>query len=141
MLNEFKNFIKEQKNDDFFLYEWSTKTVKRGKQIFAIFGSIAYDVTKLKFYPKSDIKGTGRLCISIKGNYFAQFCNEGESGILGMYIISRKGKIVKVFPTFVCCSWIYTSELQLTNEEIEENIINDIAEGKNVITKKPSGWL
>jgi hypothetical protein len=140
MLNQFKKFSAEQKYDGFCSYEWSNRVIVRGKQTFAVFGELAYDVTKQKFTVDNQLPGTGKLCVAINGKYLAQFPDEGQSGIMGMYIISRNGKKIKSEPTFVPCGWLYTSELDLTNAEIAENIIDDVIDGKNVFTTAPAGW-
>jgi len=142
MINEFKQFAEACKDDGFVAYEWSDSIVTRGKQTFAVFGSLAYDVTKMKFnYDETCHPGTGKLCIPIKGRYLAQFPDEGQSGIMGMYIINHKGKNTKTEPSFVPCGWLYTSELKLTNNEIKQNIIDDIKQGENVYWPKPAGWV
>ena len=137
MLNKFKTFANEQK-EGFCSYEWSDKVIQRNKQTFACFGDIAYDVSKLKFYDSP--KGTGRLCVPIKGRYLAEFPDEGQSGIMGLYIVDVRGKIKKSSPTFVTCGWVHTKELNLTNQEIKDNIIEDIERGENVLTCPPPGW-
>ena len=141
MLNNFKEFAKKQKNDGFVSYEWSTSVINRGKQTFAVFGCMAYDVSKMKFnYDKTCIPGTGKLCVSLNGRYLAQFPDEGQSGIMGLYVLDRKGKKIVSDPTFVPCGWLHAEELKLTNTEVEQNIIDDIEAGKNVFTNAPAGW-
>jgi hypothetical protein len=126
MLKQFKQFAAEQKSDGFCSYEWSERVVVRGKQTFAIFGSLAYDVSKMKFnYDETCVPGTGKLCVSIAGRYLARFPDEGRSGIMGTFIINRKNKNVNCGPTFVPCGWLHTEELNLTNEEIKQNIFDD----------------
>lgn len=140
MLNKFKQFAAEQKNG-FCEYVWSDKTVKRGKQTFAIFGNTAYDVSKMKFnYDETCVPGTGKLCVPINGKFLAEFPDEGKSGIMGMYIISRNGKKIWTEPCFVPCGWLYTEELKLTNNEILQNMIDEIDAGKNVFTNPLPGW-
>jgi hypothetical protein len=133
MRNKFEQFAAMKKNDGFVSYEWSDRVIVRGNQTFAIFGDLAYDVSKQKFnYDATCVRGTGKLCVSINGRYLAEFPDEGQSGIMGMYIINRKNKNVKGTPTFVPCGWLHTEELNLTNDEIRDNIFNDIARGENV---------
>jgi hypothetical protein len=140
MLKKFKQFAAEQK-DGFCSYQWSDNVIVRGKQTFAIFGDSAYDVSKMKFnYDETCVRGTGKLCVPINGKYLAQFPDEGQSGIMGMYIINRKNKNVKSNPTFVPCGWLYTEELKLSNNEIRQNIADDIMRGENVYYPKPAGW-
>jgi len=144
MLNRFRQFAAERKDDGFCSYEWSDRIVARGFQLFAIFGDLAYDVTKLKFnYDETCVPGTGKLCVPVGGRYLAQFPDEARSGIMGMYIVHdrRKGVNVKSDPTFVPCGWLYTEELKLTNEEINQNIVEDIENGENVFYPKPAGWM
>lgn len=141
MLKKFKTFAEEQKNNSFVNYCWSGRVVKRGKQAFAVFGSVAYDVSKMKFdVDESCRPGMGRLCVSINGRFLGAFPDEGNSGIMGLYIVNRRGKNVMSDPTFVRCGWVYTEELGLSADEISENITDEILEGKNVITTPPAGW-
>lgn len=141
MLGSFKKFAADHKGDKFVSYDWSDRVVRRGKQVFAVFGGIAYDVSKMKFnYDETCVTGTGKICVPVCGRYLAQMPDEGQSGIMGMYIINRKGKNVTVGTTFVPCGWLFTEELELTNYEIKENIFNDIARGENVFYPKPAGW-
>lgn len=139
MFNKFKIFASQLKNNSFLTYEWSSKVVKRGNQLFAVFGSIAYDVTKTKFTEEGCSLGDGKLCVPINGRYLAEFPDEGSSGIMGMYIITRNGRRAVLNPSFVPCGWIYTEELELNREQIRENIINDVLDGKNVFTNPPAG--
>jgi len=139
MLNKFKEFAKEQK-PGFCAYEWSDRVIKRGPQTFAIFGCLAYDVTKQPFESVGQPRGTGKLCVPVGGRYLAQFPDEGQSGIMGMYILNRNGKKVKSDPSFVPCGWLYTEELNLSNKKIAENIMDDMADGKNVYYPAPAGW-
>lgn len=142
MLNEFKKFASEQKNNGFVEYKWSDRVVVRGKQVFAVFGHIAYDVTKMKFdFDETCHPGMGKICVPIGGKFLGSFPDEGKSGIMGMYILHRNGKNIKTNPTFVHCGWLWTEELKLTNNEIKMNIIADIENGKNVIYPKPAGWV
>lgn len=142
MLSQFKKFAEECKDDGFLSYEWSERIIVRGNQTFAIFGDTAYDVSKQKFnYDKTCIAGSGKLCVPIKGKYLAEFPDEGRSGIMGLCIVTRKGKNIRTEPMFVPCGWLHTEELKLTNEEILDNIIDDVERGENVFTDKPAGWL
>lgn len=52
----------------------------------------------------------------------------------------RNEKRVISGPAFVWCGWLYTEELNLTNDEIKQNIYDDIARGENVFYPKPAGW-
>jgi hypothetical protein len=142
MLKQYIEFAKKQKNDGFVSYEWSDRVIVRGKQTFAVFGNVAYDVSKMKFtFDNTCVPGTGKLCVSIKGRYLAQFPDEGQSGIMGSYVLNRNGKNKVCGPTFVSCGWLHTEELGLTNAEITQNILEDVARGENVFTNKPAGWL
>jgi len=147
MLNRFKKFASEQK-DGFCSYEWSKRVVQRGKQTFAVFGSTAYDVSKIKFTSDCSPEcnpGNGSLCVPIKGRYLAEFPDEGRDGIMGCYIIpdrrGDKGKNKLTSPSFVSCGWLYTEELELSKAEILNNIIEDVEAGENVFTTKPAGWV
>jgi len=144
MLRRFKEFAAMQKSDGFIEFEWSDRVVKRGAQVFAVFGHIAYDVTKMRFEtPAGDDpghRGCGRICVPIDGRYFAGFPDEGTCGVMGCYIVNRKGVNQFVGPAFVTCGWLHTKELELTNQQIAENIVEDIEAGKNVYFSKPAGW-
>jgi len=140
MLSNIKKIVLNSKSTNFCCYEWSDRIIKRGKQYFAIFGDIAYDVTKLKYTVDNAPRGTGRICIPIKGQYFAQLPDEGRGGILGAYVLKRNGK-TKICYSFMNCGWLYTEELKLINREIETNLVIDILNGDNVLTKKPTGRI
>lgn len=142
MIEKFKEFVDENIEDVY--VEWSEKVIKRGPQTFAIFGCIAFDVSKMKFTSPECNPGCGKLCVPINGKYLAVLPDEGRSGIMGCYVIpdkKNKGKNILSHPCFVSCGWLYTEELNLTNEEIEDNIINDVLQGENVFTNKPAGWV
>jgi hypothetical protein len=142
MLHDFIKFVSEECiSNDFVHYEWSDRVIQRGNQTFAVFGSIAYDVTKLKFHSDVDVSGTGKLCVPIKERYLGQFPDEGDSGILGLYIVYRRNEKRLIKKCFVPCGWVYTRELTLSNSEIKNNIIEDVIRGENVFTKKPAGWV
>jgi hypothetical protein len=136
MRDRFKKFAAEQHNDGFCAYKWSDRIVIRRKQTFAVFGDIAYDVSKMKF----DGPGTGKICVPVHGQFLAQFPDEGATGIMGCYILHHKNQNTFVGPSFVPCGWLHTEELNLTNKEIQNNIIENIAQGKNVFSNKPAGW-
>ena len=146
MLNKFKEHAKQCKGDGFVEYMWSDRIVKRGKQVFAIFGSTAYDVSKVKFIDPlalpRDAVCSGKLCVPIKGRYLGEFPDEGQCGVMGCYIINKKGGAKRpIYPCFITCGWLHTDELKLSNEEIMDNIIEDVEAGENVFTRKPPGWV
>lgn len=136
MLSAFRKFSASKKSIRGVRYEWSSRVVRRGRQTFAVFGSVAYDVSKQKF---SD-DGTGKLCVPIDGRYLAQFPDEGRCGVLGMYVMDFRGGRTKTDPCFVPCGWIETEELQQTDRQISENIAEEIMAGENVYFPAPPGW-
>lgn len=142
MLNKFKKFASEQK-PGFCDYEWSSRIVVRRRQTFAIFGDFAYDVSRQSFEGldgPGTHRGEGKICVPVNGRYFLESPDEGSTGIMGCYVLHRRGKTIITDPSFVPCGWLYTSEINLTNNEIFQNMIDEIADGENVFTQKPAGW-
>ena len=113
MLKKFITFASEQKDTNFIYFLWSNKVIKFKKQIFAVFGDIAYDVTPIRDFPKDNPYNIiGKIFVPIKGRYFAGFPDEGTCGVMGCHILQKEGGIRIVGPCFSVCRWIYTKELE-----------------------------
>lgn len=136
MLNMFKMFAENLKDDNFVSHCKSRFVIKRGKQTFAVFGDVAYDVSTVKFKqanPDAPV-GSGKICVPINGRYIKMSPAEGSGGILGMYISPVRGKLQIIGPTFVACGWLYEQELGMPVKKIWERIADDVKNGKNVFT-------
>ncbi len=113
---------------------------RNSRQIFAIDGDYAYDVTPRGFYV--DDKHEAEYCstymirpIIVGGSVFLSEPEEGRSGILcEMIVISpRRGRVARHF-SWLLCGWLYTRELDLKPSEIARNIMDDIDDGQTCIT-------
>lgn len=138
----------ELKKDNFFCTEISYRIVKRKNDTFVQFGEggTAY---KLFDYFELDDDKEGHvfqyLPVIVDGKMFAQWPDEGSGGILYLMIcIKRRHKLIEA-PTWhvtdLSLSWLHGEELDATDEQIHQNIIEDIERGENVFFPKPAGWV
>ena len=117
---------------DYVSYEESSQIVKRKKEQFALFGTIAY---KLNRFNNEDCS---MLPVILKGKIWGEFPDEGRSGVLHVYYIKGRRRWGC---GFIPCGWLHTEELELTDKEIALNIAKEIIAGENVITTPPPGWI
>ena len=129
MRQQIINEIKDSKAEGNMI-SYSTKVVIRGKQKFAIFRGIAVDVTRLNY---SDLgNGFGFVPVHIDGKYILATpdCDECGEKILCVNIFKdRHNKKIKLMQ-FLPCRWIYVKELELSNSEINDNIIDELDNGQ-----------
>ena len=135
-----------QGSHGFITCEWSDRVVQRGADQFALFGPMAY-----KIFPAQTIddEGMARLeylpAFSTDGRVFGMWPDEGRGGLLTlMRMTMRRGREIEnpVWTTiFVDGGWLHTHELALTNEEVDDILVKEIMAGKNVLTRKPPGWV
>lgn len=145
-LSVINNLIKNSKNDDVVEYQWSEKIVQRDCQFFAIFGTAAnellrgndqnFDHITLK---DQQLEGVAEyIPIIIDGKCFKMNPDEGSSGIAYlMRVLKRRGKILENpewITTFIPTVFLWTEELEMTNEEILENIAQEIDHGLTPLT-------
>lgn len=113
-------------------FDESSKIVHKGKETYAVFGSIAYRLNRIE-------NDQGLILPGIQnGKVIGQFPEEGKSGLLHVYYLKKKKKWAA---NYIQCNWINTREIEQTNDEIGENITREILAGKNVITNRPPGWV
>lgn len=143
MNNQHKDLIQAaiKQESKFLSCSWSDRIVSRGKQRFAVFGDIAYELlpfesaeekgTRFEYYP-----------VILDGRMFRMDPDEGRGGMLYiLHMTSRRGEPTDRWSTsFLQTGWLYVQELELSNEEILENIAEEIQAGENVLTRKPQGW-
>lgn len=140
--------IAETKNthDGFVTYAWSDRIVQRGPQMFAIFGSMAREL--LRFSESGDERAKYEYVPVIVGGRMLEECpDEGRSGML--YLLRcvwraaphNRGLIGVWSCTYMNTGWLHTEELALTNGEIEDRLVEEIMDGKNVLATQPAGWV
>lgn len=128
--------------DGFISTQWSDRIITRGKQRFAVFGNISYallpfdrageDGTEFEYRP-----------VTIDGKMFRMDPDEGAGGML--YLMRQTLKKGMPFDcewqsTFLDGGWLHTDELDMTNDQIMDNICEEVDRGENVFTRKPPGW-
>lgn len=125
-------------------YDWSDRLAERGADQFAVFGDTAYH---LSIPPRIEDPGAAfdYIPVVLDGRMFREYPDEGRVGLLYLLRCARYGK--KLYPenpwqaTFLATRWLFTSELELSNEEIAEHIAAEIDAGENVLTRKLPGWV
>lgn len=139
-----KALLQMQNNDDGFLsYEWSQGIVLRGDRRFAAFDVIAMEVLDAHSVT-GDAVSFDDVPVLIDGKMLLQSPDEGNIGILYLRRITMlKGKPQsgEWYPCYVNTGWLWTKELGLSNEEIRSNIEDEIAQGRNVFSNPPPGWV
>ena len=114
--------------------------VTRGNDRFAVFGGIAYQLLPFDFVHEGDVRFDYIPAI-VNGRMLYECPDEGKSGILYLYRKTKNGIPGEWFTSFSSAAgWLWTNELELTNEQIEDIIVDEIDSGMNVITRKPAGW-
>lgn len=124
-------------------YATSDSIVKHSHydQTFAIFGTTAYEINILKGIDGEEDEGFLSIPLLVGGKIIEQSCDEGSSRIMVTYRIKdRRTKQLRWHVSFHPRGWIYTSELELSREEIMDNIIREVDACKNVFTSPPPGW-
>jgi len=110
-------------------YPVSTALTQRGRQVFAVFGTLAYGVWSTTVLDAPD----GRveyLPLVIDGHMRACWPDEGSSGLYYlMRVTHRRGKVVAA-PTWTAvalsCGWLWTRELGLSSAEIRERLADEM---------------
>lgn len=132
-------------SNGFITCEWSNSIVQRGADQFAVFGPTAY-----KIFPAQTIEEPGMARIEylptvVSGRVLGQWPDEGRGGLLTlMRMTMRRGREIEnpAWTTiFVDGGWLHTHELALTNEEVDDILVDEIMGGDNVLTRKPPGWI
>lgn len=125
-----------RRSPDFLALEMSDRIVRRGPQVFAVFGTVARELAEY-----STVDAEGRLMAArpafIDGRAVAQLPDEGRDGVLH-YLYSHRRSCWTT--AFIHTGWLWGRELEMTNEEIVNRISDDIDRGANVIFPKPPGW-
>ncbi len=116
---------------------------RKSKQIFAVDGDTAYDVTPRGFYDND--KWSDSFCstfvfrpLVVGGSIFQSLPDEGRTGILTeVRVCSPKRGWYRKYLSWISCGWLRTGELDLEPEQIEQNIFDDVMAGHNCITGIP----
>ena len=113
---------------------------RNSKQIFAIDGYYAYDVTPRAFYDNDQWSdsfcSTYVFCpIVVGGSVFESLPDEGRTGFLTeVRVCSPKRGWYRKYLSWISCGWLRTEELDMEPEQIEQNIMDDIDAGMTCIT-------
>lgn len=132
----------QQNTQGWVTYDWSDLMHQRGADTFAIFGDTAYLLGLPERIEDTDAAFEYRPVIR-DGQMFREWPDEGGARLLYLCRCVRRGKNPVERPwvcLFVAARWLHTHELDLTNDEIAEDIGRDIERGENVLTRKPPGW-
>lgn len=120
--------------------EGGIRRYRNSKQIFAIDGSYAYDVTPRGFYEND--KWSTDFCatyvlrpIVVGGSVFQSLPDEGRTGILTeLRVCSPQRGHYSKHLSWISLGWLHTKELDLEPQQIEQNIIEDVMAGQTCIT-------
>jgi hypothetical protein len=144
-----KNYTEEQlalirskiENQDtlngFVTYENSERIVTRlSGQVFAVFGCYAYELFEQTI--DDEECHIEYISVVINGAAFGEFPDEGKSGILHLYLISKsRGKFIENpawSAGYLSCGWLRTQELEMSAAQIIENISAEIDAGATHLT-------
>ena len=124
-------------------YEWSTAIVERNGQQFAVLGHIAREL--LAFTEASDEKARFEYVpMLVDGNMLARLPHEGRSGLAYlMRCTHSQGREVERpqwSVVYIETGWLYTRELELSNDEIMDNIAAEVDAGEPRVTGGRPGW-
>ncbi len=120
--------------------EGGVRRYRNSKQIFAVDGDTAYDVTPFGFYDAD--KWSEHFCstfryipVVVGGCIFQSLPDEGRTGILTeVRVCSPKRGYYRCWLGWVPLGWLHTKEMDLEPEQIERNIMEDIDAGQTCIT-------
>ena len=107
---------------DFLTLETSDRIVRRGAQLFAIFGTVARELAEYR-----TVDSEGRLMAArpalIDGRAVAQLPDEERDGVLHFLYSHRRSCWTTAF---IHTGWIWTRELSMTNDGIFGRIADKI---------------
>jgi hypothetical protein len=113
---------------------------RNSKQIFAVDGGYAYDVTPSGFYVKDNWEeafcATYRyIPVVVGGCIFHSLPDEGRTGILTEVRVCnpKRGRYGRHL-SWIPLGWLRTADLDLEPEQIARNIMGDIDAGMTCIT-------
>jgi hypothetical protein len=141
MMKAALNEIEEIKNSSYLNIE-PCEIVKRGNEQFAISEEIAYLLFDGKIDEDGNVVKFQPVIIDDRA-FFVYPHDEGKCGVLHWQLWeTRKGKPwKKIFVSHFSCRWIRKEELNLSNSEIRQNIINEVAAGKTPLTGIDNGRI
>jgi len=121
----------------FVAYEQSERIVVRSNgQKFGVFGHIAYELFEQII--DNEEAHIEYITVIIDGKAFGEFPDEGKSGILHLFRISKCRGKAEANPVwsagYLSCGWLRTQELELSAAEIFENISAEIDAGATHLT-------
>lgn len=120
----------------FLTLELSDRIVGRGDQVFAVFGAVARELAEYRTVDAERRPMAARPAL-VDGQAVAQLPDEGRDGVLHFLYSHSLGRWTTAF---IHTGWLWTRELEMTNEEIVDRISDEIDRGANVLLPKPPGW-
>jgi len=110
------------------------RSYRNSKQYFAIEGSIATGLLVM-----TDDDGNLWLPAILDGIVFSSYPNEGNGGIAHLCFLKKHNHWGVIW---IDAGWLHKEEFEkLAPVEISDRLVEEILEGKNIITTKPVGWL
>lgn len=123
---------------DFVEIDRTGALVQRGKQLFAVFGETAYELHNSEFVDSTDDSRVEWVPAIVDGHAIGEWPDEGRSGVLHLLRFTRRrGREIenpKWFASFLPCGWLHTTEINQSNRQIAENIIEEIDDGQTPLT-------
>lgn len=124
---------------------WSDRVVQRGADQFAVFGPSAYRVFPAQTIDEDGTRIEYLPALAEDGRVLGMWPDEGRGGLLTLMRMTRRRGLERPnaewLTIFTDGGWLYTAELALTNDEINEHLVEEILDGQNVLTRKPPGWV
>ena len=124
-------------SDDEATYTWSSRLVQRGSQLFAVFGSQAYELHRAARIEDPQSGGVFEyLPLLIDGRTLLEQSDYSSGIATFMRCVQLRGEPYDGawMVTYLNTGWIRTDELQMTNAQISERIADEIDRGANHIT-------
>lgn len=132
-------------HSNFVEYTWSDRIVQRGVQTFAVFGTTARELLDFD-YAENEKRGIRfeYAPMIVDGRMLEQWPDEGRTGIAYLQRMTKNhGEPCEDAwrVTFMHTGWLRTSELELSNEQIEDIIADEADQGLDPLGLKPPGWV
>ena len=120
----------------FLTLESSDRIVRRGPQVFAVFGTVAHELAEWSAVDPNGRKMAARPAL-VDGQAYLESPEEGRPGVLHFLWSARLGRWTT---SFLHTGWLWTRELDVSNAEIADRIAGEVDRGENVLVPKPPGW-
>lgn len=120
----------------FLTLEASDRIVRRGRQSFAVFGDVAFELAEWSAVDRDSRPMAARPAL-IDGQAYLQSPEEGRSGVLHFL---WSASLDRWTTSFLHTGWLHTHELDMSNAESGDRIAAEVDRGENVLVPKPPGW-